>query len=184
MWVIITIIVFFLKNVFLLADVFEKFIDTCLNFYGLDPYHYFSSPGVSWDAMVKMTGVKFQKISDIDKYLLIEKGLRTGISYIAKVYEKSNNKYANDYDSKKLLTLITYLDMNNLYGWTMREYLAYVGFMWLKNVDGFDVNSVSTKSLIGYFLEVNLEYLDKLQELHNDYSLSSETFVVSSNMLL
>ena len=74
--------------------------------------------------------------------------------------------------------------MNNLYGWTMREYLAYVGFMWLKNVDGFDVNSVSTKSLIGYFLEVNLEYLDKLQELHNDYSLSSETFVVSSNMLL
>ena len=74
--------------------------------------------------------------------------------------------------------------MNNLYGWTMREYLAYVGFMWLKNVDGFDVNSVSTKSLIGYFLEVNLEYLDKLQELHNDYSLSSETFAVSSNMLL
>ena len=66
----------------------------------------------------------------------------------------------------------------------MREYLAYVGFMWLKNVDGFDVNSVSTKSLIGYFLEVNLEYLDKLQELHNDYSLSSETFVVSSYMLL
>ena len=66
----------------------------------------------------------------------------------------------------------------------MREYLAYVGFMWLKNVDGFDVNSVSTKSLIGYFLEVNLEYLDKLQELHNDYSLSSETFAVSSNMLL
>ena len=74
--------------------------------------------------------------------------------------------------------------MNNLYGWTMREYLAYVGFMWLKNVDGFDVNSVSTKRLIGYFLEVNLEYLDKLQELHNDYSLSSETFAVSSNMLL
>ena len=66
----------------------------------------------------------------------------------------------------------------------MREYLAYVGFMWLKNVDGFDVNLFSTKSLIGYFLEVNLEYLDKLQELHNDYSLSSETFAVSSNMLL
>ena len=74
--------------------------------------------------------------------------------------------------------------MNNLYGWAMREYLAYVGFMWLKNVDGFDVNSISTKSLIGYFLEVNLEYPDKLQELHNDYSLSSETFAISSNMLL
>ena len=42
-------------------DVFEKFIDTCLKFYGLDPCHYFSSPGLSWDAMLKMTGVKLEK---------------------------------------------------------------------------------------------------------------------------
>ena len=46
------------KDVLLLADVFEKFIDTCLKFYGLDPCHYYSSPGLSWDAMLKMTGVK------------------------------------------------------------------------------------------------------------------------------
>ena len=46
------------KYVLLLADVFEKFIDTCLKFYKLDPWHYFSSPGLSWDAMLKMTGVK------------------------------------------------------------------------------------------------------------------------------
>ena len=64
------------KDVLLLADVFEKFIDSCLKFYGLDPYHYFSSPGLSWDAMLKMTGIKLEKISDIDKYLFIEKGLR------------------------------------------------------------------------------------------------------------
>ena len=49
------------KDVLLLADVFEKFIDTCLKFYGLDPCHYFSSPGLSWDAMLKMTGVKLEK---------------------------------------------------------------------------------------------------------------------------
>ena len=104
------------KDVLLLADVFEKFIDTCLKFYGLDPCHYFSSPGLSWDAMLKMTGVKLEKISDIDKYLFIEKGLRGGISYIAKRYAKANNKYMNDYDSKKPLKFISYLDMNNLYG--------------------------------------------------------------------
>ena len=74
------------KDVFLLTDVFEKFIDTCLKVYGLDPYDYFSSPGLSWDSMLKMTGVKLEKISDIDKYLLTEKGLRGGISYIAKKY--------------------------------------------------------------------------------------------------
>ena len=104
------------KDVLLLADVFEKFIDTCLKYYGLDPCHYFSSPGLSWDAMLKMTGVKLEKISDIDKYLFIEKGLTGGISYIAKRYAKANNKYRNDYDPKKPSTFITYLDMNNMYG--------------------------------------------------------------------
>ena len=72
------------KDVLLLADVFEKFIDTCLKFYKLDPCHYFSSPGLSWDAMLKITGVKLEKISDIDMYLFIGKRLRGGISYIAK----------------------------------------------------------------------------------------------------
>ena len=107
----------------LLADVFEKFIDTCLKFYKLDPCHYFSSPGLSWDAMLKMTGVKLEKISDIDKYLFIEKGLRGGISYIAKRYSEANNKYMKNYDPTKPSKYISYLDMNNLYGWAMSRYL-------------------------------------------------------------
>ena len=57
------------KDVLLLADVFEKFIDTCLKFYGLDPCHYFSSPGLSWDAMLQMTGVKSRNM-DIDCILM------------------------------------------------------------------------------------------------------------------
>ena len=80
--------------------------------YGLDPCHYFSSPGLSWDAMLKMTGVELEKISDIDKHLYIEKGLRRGISCIIKKYPKANNKYLNDYDPKKP-TFITYLNLNN-----------------------------------------------------------------------
>ena len=128
----------------LLADVF---VATSLKFDGLDPCHYFSSLGLSWNAMLKMTGIKFKKISDIDKYLFIEKELRRGISYIAKRYAKVNNKYMNDYDPKKQSTFISYLDMNNLYGWAMSEYLPYEGFKWLKNVDKFDVMSVSKKKL-------------------------------------
>ena len=114
----------------MLADVFEKFIETCLKYYVLDPCHYFSSPGLSWDAMLKMTDVKLEKISDIDKYLFIEKGSRGGISYIAKRYDKANNKYMSDYDSNKSSTFIIYLDKNNLYGWTMSEYLPYEEFEW------------------------------------------------------
>ena len=73
------------KDVLLLADVFGKFIDTCLKFYGLDPCHFFSSPGLSWNAMLKMTGVKLEKISDINKHLFIEKGMKGGISDIVKI---------------------------------------------------------------------------------------------------
>ena len=64
------------KDVLVLADVFEEFLDTHLKFFKLDPCHYFSSPGLSWDAMLKMNGVKLEKMLDFDMYLFIEKGLR------------------------------------------------------------------------------------------------------------
>ena len=99
------------------------FVGTCLKYYGLDPCHYYSSPELCWDAMLKMAGVKLGKISDIDKYVLIEKGLRGGISYIAKRYAKANNKYMNDYDPKNQSTFISYLNMNNLYSWEMSIFL-------------------------------------------------------------
>ena len=103
------------KDILLLTDVLEKFIGTCLKFYKLDPCHYFSSPGLSWDVMLKMTGVKLEKISNIDMYLFIEKGLRGGISYIVKRYAKANNKSMKKYVPTKPSKFITYLDMNNLY---------------------------------------------------------------------
>ena len=93
--------------------------------------------------MLKMTGIKLEKISDIDKQLFIEKGLIGGISYISKRYAKSNKKYTNEYDPNKQSTFISYLDMNNLYCWAMSEYLPYEGFKWLKNVDKFDVMSIN-----------------------------------------
>ena len=171
------------KDVLLSVDIFEQFIATCLKFYGLEPCHYFSSPRLSWDAMLKITSVKLEKISGIDKYLFIEKGLRGGISYIAKRYAKANNKYINDYDPKKPSTFISYLALNNLYDWAMSKYLPYEGFKRLKNVDKFDVKSINEKSLIGYFLEVDNEYPDELHELHNDCPLAPEKLAVSSDML-
>ena len=101
------------KVVLLLADVFEKFINMCLDYYGLDPCHYFSCSVLSWDAMLKMTGIEFELMSDIDKHLSIN------ISYIAKRYSKANNKYMECYDSSKESKYITYYDANNLYGWAM-----------------------------------------------------------------
>ena len=107
---------YFKKDILLLADVFEKFVSVCLKYYGLDPCHYFISPGLSWNAMLKMTNRELEEISDIDKYSFIEKGLRKRISYIATRYAKANNKYINDFDPRKPSTFISYLEMNNLYG--------------------------------------------------------------------
>ena len=95
------------KDVLFLANVFEKFNDACWTFYGLDPCHCFSSPGLSWDAMLKMTGAELEKISDIDMYLFIENRLRGGISYIAKIYAKANKKYMKNCDPKKPSKSIT-----------------------------------------------------------------------------
>ena len=154
-----------------------------LKSYGLDPCHYFSSHGLSWDAMLNMTDLKLEQTSDIDKYFFIEKGLRGGISSIAKRYAKANNKCINDYNPKKPSTFISYLDMNNLDGWAMSEHLPYGGFKWLRNIDELDATSISKKCPTEYFLEVDLEYPGELHELHNDFPLAPEKPVVSSDML-
>ena len=112
-------------------------------------------------------------------YLFIEKGLRGGISYIENRYAEANNKQMKNYDPKRPSKFITYLDMNNLYGWAMSSYLPYGRFKGLKNIDNFDVNSISEctfieKSQIGYILEVDLEYPDELHVLHNDYRVAPE----------
>ena len=86
-------------DVLLLYDVFEKFINTCLNYYGLDPCHYFSSSALAWGARLKMIGIELELISDIDMYLFIEIAMRRRISYIAKRCSKANNKHMKDYDN-------------------------------------------------------------------------------------
>ena len=63
-------------DVLLLCDVFEKFIGVCLKDYGLDPCHYFSSPGLSWDAMLKMACIELEKINNIDLHLFLEKEMK------------------------------------------------------------------------------------------------------------
>ena len=88
-------------DMLLLADVFEKFIDKSLEFYKLDPSYYFSSPGLSWDAMLKMTELKLEFISEIDKYYFVKKGLRGGISYISKRFIEADNKCMKNYDPPK-----------------------------------------------------------------------------------
>ena len=119
------------SDVLLLADVFEQFRKTCLESYKLDPCHYFTSPGLSWDAMLKMTDIKPDLMSDVDMYQFIERGMRGGISCVTHRYGSANNKYMQNHDKSKPFKYVMYMDANNLYGWAMSQYLPTGGFRWL-----------------------------------------------------
>ena len=172
------------SDILLLSDVFENFRKTCLQYYKLDPCHYFTSPGLSWEAMLKMTDIKLELMTDIDMFQFIEKGMRGGISYIANRYGKANNKYMKNYNKEEPSKYIMYLDANNLYGWAMSQYLPTGGFKWLKQkqIDKFNLFKINKDSKKGYILEVDLEYPNELHDLHNDYPLAAEKITVEKNM--
>ena len=172
-------------DILLLADVFENFRRTCFESYKLDPAHYFTSPGLSWDAMLKMTNIQLELMTDINMYQFIEKGIRGGISYIANRYGKANNKYMKEYDEKAPSKYIMYLDANNLYGWAMSQYLPTGGFRWMtqKQIDKIDLAKYDEDSKKGLLLQVDLKYSEELHELHNDYPLATEKLKVSDDML-
>ena len=164
-------------DVLLLADVFEKFRDLCLMNYGLDPAHYYTAPGLAWDAMLKMTKINLELLSDVDKLLMIEKGIRGGISIISNRYGKANNKYMKDFYEKELSKYLMYLDANNLYGWAMSQKLPIHSFEWMtdkeiKNL--FKVQVVQFWERTPCILEVDLTYPEELHDLHNDYPLCPE----------
>jgi len=107
-------------DVLLLADFFENFRNVCMKNYELDPAWYYTAPGLAWDASLKKMGVQLELISDPDMLLMIEQGIRGGVSIISKRYAKANNKYIGEkFNPNEKSKLIQYPDANNLYGWAM-----------------------------------------------------------------
>ena len=164
------------SDVLLLADVFENFRKTCLKHYKLDPAHYYTSPGLAWDACLKETKQQLQLLTDYDMLMMIERGIRGGISHISKRYAEANNKYMKDYNPDKESTYIQYLDANNLYGWAMSQPLPTHGFEWMENLTKEKVMEILEKenSEKGYLFEVDLAYPRELWKSHDDYPLAPE----------
>ena len=106
-----------MSDVLILADVFENFRDVCIENYNIDPAHHYTAPGVAWDAALKMTKIELQLLSDYDMLLMIQKGIRGGISMISNRYGTANNKYMNETHmiQAKRLTYIQYRDANTPY---------------------------------------------------------------------
>ena len=107
------------SDTLLLADVFENFRNTCIKVYELDPAHFLSLPGLTWQACLKKTNIKLELLTDYDMLLMVEEGIRGGICHSIHIYARENNKYMKNYDENKESSYIQYLDANNLYGWAM-----------------------------------------------------------------
>ena len=162
-------------DVLLLADVAENFRETCLKHYKLDPAHYYTSPGLSWDALLKHTGINLELLTDVNKHLFVERGLRGGISMESRRYCKANNPHLSDYTPQEEASYIMYYDANNLYGWAMSQPLPVGNFAWCFVFPTLhQIKSWRSNRKIGYILEVDLDYPEELHDEHNAYPLAPE----------
>ena len=143
--------------------------------YSLDPAWYYTSPGLSWDGLLKYSGVKLELLTDPDMLLLFEKGIRGGVSMISNRYSKANNKFmGKKFDPSLPSKFITYLDANNLYGLAMMKPLPVGDFEWM------DEEEKQNWKNFPCILEVDLEYPKELHDLHNDYPLAPERLKIGN----
>ena len=192
------------SDTLLLADVFENFREMCLKEYELDPAHFLSLPGLAWQACLKKTNVELELLTDYDMLLMVEEGIRGGICQSIHQYAKANNKYMKNYNNNEESSYIQYLDVNNLYGWTMSKKLPVNGFKWTDtsetsalalNDKTAEPSSLerSAKHVIneefiknynenndkGYIFKVDVKYPKRLHELHSDLPFLSERMEVN-----
>lgn len=178
---------YLLSNVLHLADVFEYFRTVCHEFYHIDPANYITASALSWSAMLKFSKVEIELLTDVNKVLFVEKGLRGGVSQCAHRYSKANNKYMESFDSSKPSNYLMQLDADNLYGRAMMECLPLDGYAWHEDIE-LDVSAVDDNSPVGYIMEVDLHYPKHLHDVHSDYPLcpvsSSESQPSDNSKLL
>ena len=146
--------------------------------YKLDAAHFYTSPGLAWQASLKYTNIKLELLTDADMLLMFEKGIRGGITQAIHRYAKANNKYmGNQYDAGEESSYLQYLDANNLYGWAMSQELPTHGFKWITDVKDFTTENIGKlvkKNKHGYLLEVNVDYPQELHDKHNDFPFLAE----------
>ena len=182
---------YLLQDVFLLADVLAAFRAVCLSTFKLDPLHYYTAPGLTWDAGLKYTGVELQLLTDEEQHLFVEAGIRGGISMISHRHARLNHpdfQHMGYYDPAKPIESIQYWDMNNLYGYAMMEPLPISDFAMSRG--NFDLHStlnwvkeLPTDFHHGCILEIDCEVPREKHDYFAGYPLAPVSKSVTGTML-
>ena len=164
------------SDVLLLADLFERFRAVNLKYFGIDPCHCYSAPGLTWQAGLKYTDINLGLLTDIDTLLAFEKGIRGGISGVM-----GTRRAAAD-EHHKLL----YVDANNLYGWAMMQNQPYGSFERVEvtgKIEVEDILAISENSPWGYFFEVDLEYPENIKSTSKNFPFCPESLFIKDDEL-
>ena len=160
------------SDVLLLTCVFEKFIKVSQNEFGISPLYFVSLPGYTWACGLKHTNIRLQTLQDKDMILLIENGIRGGISGVM------GDRYVKSDEN----TNIIYVDANNLYGFAMSQALPYDNIKFeTENICIEEILNTPDDSDIGYFLEVDLEYPHDIRQKTKYFPFCPENKIISKN---
>ena len=169
-----------------LTDFFDKFRANCLAHYSLDAIHYYTAPGLAWDADLRMIRFSLEPITDIDMYHFIENSIRSGVSMITTRYAPGNAPTLPAYDASRPNVNLIYLGANNLHGWAMFQPLATHGLRFLQPDDiealAVEVGELSDDAEDGYIFEVDLSYPQHLHDADDDYPLAPESLEIGRDM--
>ena len=144
--------------------------------------HYVSSPSLAWDAALKMTNIELELLHNKEMYDFIERGIRGGISIIAKRFARANNPGCRirKFDPMQKLKYLIYLDANNLYGYAMSQALPIKDFLAKDEIQNISTSfgSIDDDAETGYIFEVDLKYPAKIHDHHNCLPLSPERVLI------
>ena len=182
---------YLLQDILLLDDVLTAFRKVCLNAYGLDPMHYYTAPGLTWDAGLKYTGVTLDLITNEDQFLFVEAGIRGGISMISHRHARANHPDLADigyHAPQEPSCQLLYLDANNLYGFAMMQYLPVSGFKWESQdaINAFSIDwlhTIKSDNDDGYIFEIDYTIPEDKHDKFANYPLAPEQKPVCGNML-
>lgn len=165
-------------DVLILADIFEEFRKLSLERFGLEVCHYYTIAGFAWDAMLRMTGITLDLLTDIEMIDFINKGIRGGVVQLNIKEAIANNKDLNDFDPNSPSIFIEYYDANNLYGLAMSQCLPYSSFEFVDEAnlqtEYENAKAAQDDDDVGYILEVDIETPENLHDLYSDYPFCPE----------